>query len=251
MLGSALAIVRNQLVLPATNMVINGDFAQEGEGWKFFINRTQSYFDGYVRNTVIGKVSAVALIRQDNLFSSADDGDKFYIRYKFRANFSTVLNMPYDSTGYLTKSYTDTGNWMVFSGTYQINNPKDITDMVLRQTSKVLEENDYYDIGNVININLTQTFGIGNEPTKAEMDALMAYFPNSWFDGTRNILPALAVLMLNKLRNLDGSSMDLRGTAATKPLATAVAVGATYWSVDTDPSAEAIEVSDGTNWVVI
>ena len=50
---------------------------------------------------------------------------------------------------------------------------------------------------------------------------------------------------------LSGSKMDLRGTAATKPLATAVPVGATYWSVDTDPSAEAIEVSDGTKWVVI
>ena len=50
---------------------------------------------------------------------------------------------------------------------------------------------------------------------------------------------------------LSGSNMDLRGTAATKPLATAVPIGATYWSVDTDPSAEAIEVSNGTNWVVM
>ncbi len=50
---------------------------------------------------------------------------------------------------------------------------------------------------------------------------------------------------------LSGSNMDLRGTAATKPLATAVTIGATYWSVDTDPSAEAIEVSDGTKWVVM
>jgi hypothetical protein len=50
---------------------------------------------------------------------------------------------------------------------------------------------------------------------------------------------------------LNGSMLDLRGTAATKPLATAVTIGATYWSVDTDPNADAIEVSDGTNWVVL
>lgn len=50
---------------------------------------------------------------------------------------------------------------------------------------------------------------------------------------------------------LSGSNMDLRGTAATKPLATAVTIGATYWSVDTDPHGNAIEVSDGTNWVVM
>ena len=48
-----------------------------------------------------------------------------------------------------------------------------------------------------------------------------------------------------------GSNMDLRGKAADKPLATAVTIGATYWSVDTDPGALVIEVSDGTNWVVM
>jgi len=50
---------------------------------------------------------------------------------------------------------------------------------------------------------------------------------------------------------LSGSKMDLRGTAATKPLATAENIGATYWSVDTDPQGYAIEISDGTDWVVI
>jgi hypothetical protein len=46
---------------------------------------------------------------------------------------------------------------------------------------------------------------------------------------------------------LTGSSLDLRGLASAKPLATAVDIGVTYWSVDTG----AIEVSDGTNWVVV
>lgn len=50
---------------------------------------------------------------------------------------------------------------------------------------------------------------------------------------------------------LSGSNMDLRGTAAAKPLATAENIGATYWSVDTDPQGYAIEISDGTDWVVI
>lgn len=50
---------------------------------------------------------------------------------------------------------------------------------------------------------------------------------------------------------LSGSNMDLRGTSANKPLATAVTIGATYWSVDTDPHGDVIEVSNGTSWVVI
>jgi len=53
------------------------------------------------------------------------------------------------------------------------------------------------------------------------------------------------------LTKLSGSKMDLRGTAATKPLASAVTIGTTYWSVDTDPQGYAIEVSNGTSWVVI
>lgn len=50
---------------------------------------------------------------------------------------------------------------------------------------------------------------------------------------------------------LTGSPVDLRRASADKPLATAVEVGTTFWSVDTDPHAESIEVSNGTTWVVI
>ena len=50
---------------------------------------------------------------------------------------------------------------------------------------------------------------------------------------------------------LTGSTVDLRGTAANKPDPTTVTVGATYWSIDTDPNAERVEVSDGTQWVVM
>jgi hypothetical protein len=46
------------------------------------------------------------------------------------------------------------------------------------------------------------------------------------------------------------NSVDLRGLAANKPESPSV-VGTTYWSVDTDPHAEAIEVWDGTRWVVM
>lgn len=49
----------------------------------------------------------------------------------------------------------------------------------------------------------------------------------------------------------DIKGMDLRGEAANKPLANAVTIGVTYWSVDTDPHGDAIEVSNGTSWVVI
>lgn len=47
---------------------------------------------------------------------------------------------------------------------------------------------------------------------------------------------------------IDGT--DCKGKAASKPLASDYPFY-TYWSVDTDPHANSIEVSDGTNWTVI
>ena len=51
--------------------------------------------------------------------------------------------------------------------------------------------------------------------------------------------------------SITGSLANRRGLAANKPLATAVDVGTTYWSVDTDPHADVVEVSNGTTWVVM
>lgn len=42
-----------------------------------------------------------------------------------------------------------------------------------------------------------------------------------------------------------------RGLAANKPAASSLNIGTTYWSVDTDPHADAVEVSNGTAWVVM
>lgn len=51
--------------------------------------------------------------------------------------------------------------------------------------------------------------------------------------------------------NVATDERDLRGKAANKPAPNAVPIGATYWSIDTDPHAAAVEVSNGTSWVVI
>lgn len=42
-------------------------------------------------------------------------------------------------------------------------------------------------------IDLTAIFGAGNEPTLSQMDALMARFPNSWFNGTSELFGILAL----------------------------------------------------------
>ena len=74
--------------------------------------------------------------------------------------------------GYRSTVYTHTTNTIdVASYVYYGANLVD-------DFGELLSENRDY-----IAINLTETFGAGNEPTKEEMDELIKLIPNQWFDG--------------------------------------------------------------------
>ncbi|RLJ90114.1 hypothetical protein [Planococcus citreus] len=53
-----------------------------------------------------------------------------------------------------------------------------------------------------LSLNLTQAFGAGNEPTVEEMDSLLAFYPESWFDGTVNLAEnkKFVKFLLNQVR---------------------------------------------------
>jgi hypothetical protein len=52
----------------------------------------------------------------------------------------------------------------------------------------VLLIGDIVKVYKVLAINLTTIFGAGKEPTALQMDNLLAKFPNSWFNGTAEIV---------------------------------------------------------------
>lgn len=68
---------------------------------------------------------------------------------------------------------------------------------------------------------------------------------------TAEMIEAIRDALVTNGVPLKGSTQDLRGLAANKPDASSVDPGTTYWSVDTDPNADAVEVSDGTTWTVM
>lgn len=49
----------------------------------------------------------------------------------------------------------------------------------------------------------------------------------------------------------NGDNLNRRGLAANRPSPDSVVVGTTYWSVDTDPHADGVEVSNGISWELI
>lgn len=80
-------------------------------------------------------------------------------------------------------------------------------DLFLYGTQGVDDEgNKMVNFENVFIIDLTATFGDGNEPTVSQIDRLLAQFPDSWFEGTQNIY--LARWALNELRRLDSEKAN-------------------------------------------
>lgn len=69
-------------------------------------------------------------------------------------------------------------------------------------------------IKNRLTINLTQTFGAGNEPTTKQMDELLSQFDDGWFDGTKNVFNAEHILKMyfNKTKELDNAITSLGGS---------------------------------------
>lgn len=66
---------------------------------------------------------------------------------------------------------------------------------------------------NLLLIDLTATFGAGNEPTKQQIVMLLEQFPNSWFDGTQNIFNAKHFLNVyhKKITELENAITALGG----------------------------------------
>lgn len=98
----------------------------------------------------------------------------------------------------------------------------------------------HYDFYQCLSTDTKLTAGIKAGSKLEELDTGLKYA----FDGTTWKPDILQT-------SITGSLANRRGLAVNKPLATAVDVGTTYWSVDTDPHANSVEVSNGTNWVVI
>ena len=77
--------------------------------------------------------------------------------------------------------------------------------------SEIDEISAYLD--DVLLINLTELFGIGNEPTKEEMDELMKVIPNQWWDGELMLTQKQFITwQLNLIRKNTNAIIALGGT---------------------------------------
>lgn len=183
---------------PATNLITNGDFSQGTTGW---INNggTLSVSD----NTAVITSSSDALGNYVGIYqtlSNAPNGHKYYISFSIKPKtISELLRVGFGDT-YENTFPTVPNQWNTISRVVTKTSNSNIT--------LVQRSGGFYPVGQtiefkyVLTINLTRIFGAGNEPTKEEMDKILSFYPNSFFDGTVNLAENKKMLMflLNEIR---------------------------------------------------
>lgn len=169
----------------AKNLVVNGDFSNGTTGWTV----DSTYSTGVVANNTLSLKSKDAYWNIARKFTGYRHtvGNKLYIRAKLRTtNASRVQIRKGNTTEELVGFNVMADTWQTLSGIWDTTGASgEIVIRIDKYGSTVV--GDILDIQYVSVIDLTATFGAGKEPTLAEMDRLMARYPNSWFDGVKPI----------------------------------------------------------------
>lgn len=194
--------------LPLKNVVTNGDFSNGTTGWTSGAGGGLTVTDG------IGVVTGdgINTNRYASQIFTTIPSHKYYVKNKIkRISGSGCVLTIYAGNG--SPSTVDLsiigvgvfdslalGDWYSYSGVFTATQSY-ARYLIGRLSIATFVAN----IDDVIAIDLTETFGVGNEPTQAQMDSIMSFYSNSWFDGTINIAKNTKIVpyLLNNIRQLN------------------------------------------------
>lgn len=192
--------IESDSFLPITNLLINGDFSGGSTGWtssgnnnvmtitdKLIYNGVASAYAGYYQDISIPTGNKIALI-----FNYSNDGiTKPAIQLCDFGAFTNLSAMTYavGSNVIITTAKTN-GIRLYF-----------------QQVTGVTYTNALID--NVLVLDLTATYGVGNEPTINDVNSLMDSIPNRWFSGSANRFNAKNITSQIKIiKNISQTSSD-------------------------------------------
>lgn len=179
---------RDGVYYPMTNIIVNGNFTGTA-GWSAYNNSQITASDNILTHTAsANNVSTGATQSAKNYII----GNKYYargalrvtnalatqIKIRFAAGWGDlIVNSPTENTWYeLSRVFTATTGGSFIDEVSQTYESTEIAN------GKIAE------FKNISCLNLTAIFGTGNEPTAAEMDAILAADGTAYWDGTRNVL---------------------------------------------------------------
>ena len=179
--------VETDTTMMGTNKVTNGDFSGGTTGWSF------------ITAIVDGRASKLATGAWQGITCAVNTviGNQYYVSAEIEGTSANYIEL---STAGIKYAQSTAKSRVSL-----------VTKATLAQHTLLIGDNrssgwtTYY-ADNVIAIDLTATFGAGNEPTAEQMDRLLTQFPNSWFTGTENLF--LAKWALNELRRLDNNKAN-------------------------------------------
>lgn len=197
--------VEADTTMMGTNLVTNGDFSNGTTGWTWG-SVTPSVSNNKVRVLTTGGVGGEHFLIYKPLAGTIAQGRKYYVRGIVENILNSTLRFivfnkkadgTYENT--LDTAFSVSGARSLIFTPSSVNS---VPDTQIRfQLRAIPDATSYVAVGNeeltvsyVSCIDLTATFGAGNEPTVEQMDAIMAKFENSWFDGTKNLFRASETL---------------------------------------------------------
>jgi len=164
--------------LYATNLVTNGDFSNGTTGWSG---------GGDTISVVDGKLQAVGTAGSSNgryQDVSANTTDKLY--WAINYEYISGVSFEFYATDYGTFNNIVALNATIIPGKKSgiISKTNGVRFRFYQGVGQVL--NSKYD--NFLVLNLSAIFGAGKEPSAIQVDNMLSTFPNSWFNGTSELV---------------------------------------------------------------
>lgn len=208
-LNTSISELDTRTAVEMTNKIINGDFSNGTTGGDR-TNGTIAVVDGVCEYTVTGINSSSSISRKT--IYNVIEGHKYYCCSYLLPKYDDTLTRLSLTGVQIVLPNPIANQWnslsavitAAFSGTTSFNT---------NHSTGLYAVGDKIYIDNILCIDLTAAFGAGNEPTAAEMDTLLALFPNSWFDGTITLTQKqILVWTLNLIRKNTNAIVALGGT---------------------------------------
>ena len=168
------------------NLVVNGDFRNGTTGWEVNIGASLSVVDG-VATYLPSQDGTQYLLKLMDIKKGSIYYSSISINATTQVLFSFGTGASFASERTITQlSYNTQG---VMSRTSAITSLGDTTDA----TNLLVREATAYSFKNVMYINLTEIFGVGNEPTREEFELLLSTLGIDYFEG-EIVIPAQKVM---------------------------------------------------------
>lgn len=157
-----------------TNLVTNGDFSNGTTGWGADYGTLSASSNELTFTATSDRVTSARILQLIGTIA----GHKYYVHgsimrtnaNKFRPMVGAdSLTLTAVANTYVTYGVVVTA---LNTGSHSVYLPDTVAGEVIK-------------FKNLLVIDLTEAFGAGNEPTAEQMDAYLAAYPDSWFDGTK------------------------------------------------------------------